>query len=214
VNTRPAALVFGASGSLGSACIESLSSEFETYSGGRSQEHLKINSTFDAVVWAQGVNQTKQFLASTEDDWEQVLESNLHFVRRSVLELIEHKLVNNPASFVFISSIWSKYSKVEKSAYIVSKAALEGLARSLAFEFADRNIRVNCVLPGVVDNAMTRKNLTQTQTDKVELETPGRSLVTAKHVANTVAFLCSKKSLGINGQSIVVDNGWTIARYI
>ena len=214
MTTRPAALVFGASGSIGRACIESLSSEFETHSGGRSQEHLKSNSIFDAVVWAQGVNQTKQFLASTEDDWEQVLDSNLHFVRRSVLELIEHNLVNKPASFVFISSIWSKYSKAEKSAYIVSKSALEGLARSLAIEFADRNIRVNCVLPGVVDNAMTRKNLTQTQTDKVELETPGGNLITAEQIANTVKFLCSRNSLGINGQSIVVDNGWTIARYI
>jgi NAD(P)-dependent dehydrogenase (short-subunit alcohol dehydrogenase family) len=214
METRPSALVFGASGGIGAACFKSLSSEFVTFPGDRSKGHLQSNSVFDAVIWAQGVNQTKQFTESSEEDWEYVLDSNLHFVRRTIVEMIECNLVNTPASFVFISSIWSKFSKTDKSAYIVSKSALEGLARSLAIELAPRGIRVNCVLPGVVDNKMTRMNLTENQIHRVQSETPTGNLVSEDQVASAVKFLSSKNSMGINGQSIVIDNGWTIARYI
>jgi NAD(P)-dependent dehydrogenase (short-subunit alcohol dehydrogenase family) len=143
-----------------------------------------------------------------------MMEANFHFVRRSVLSLIEDNKVENPASFVFIGSVWSIFSKIDKSAYIVSKSALEGLARSLSVELAPANIRVNCVLPGVIDNSMTRSNLTELQLKRIQHETPGQKLITAVQVANIVKFLCSENSQGINGQSIIVDSGWSIARYI
>jgi len=211
---KSSALIFGASGAIGSACLEVLKTEFFTFQGSRSKENLQEGGPFDAVVWAQGLNQTKQFVQSTEEDWELMMEANFHFVRRSVLSLIEDNKVENPASFVFIGSVWSIFSKIDKSAYIVSKSALEGLARSLSVELAPANIRVNCVLPGVIDNSMTRSNLTELQLKRIQHETPGQKLITAVQVANIVKFLCSENSQGINGQSIIVDSGWSIARYI
>jgi 3-oxoacyl-[acyl-carrier protein] reductase len=208
------ALIFGSSGSIGGACIDLLSNEYETFRGSRTFEHLSLGAPFASVVWAQGINQTKHFLESSESDWESILDANLHFVRRSIVRLIEDDLIMNPASFVFVGSVWGRLSRYEKSAYIVSKSALEGLAIGLAADLAQYGIRVNCVMPGVVDNLMTRENLTAEQLSKIQTETLGGALISAKDVANVVRFLCSSDSSGINGQSIVIDKGWSIARHI
>ena len=210
----PTALVFGSSGSIGGACADLLSSEYQTFKGSRTFEDLNLGAPFDSVVWAQGINQTKHFMETSESDWESILDANLHFVRRSVARLIEDNLIMNPASFVFVGSVWGRLSRYEKSAYIVSKSALEGLAIGLAADLAQFGIRVNCVMPGVVDNLMTRENLTVEQLSKIQTETLGGELVSAKDVAKVVRFLCSSDSSGINGQSIVIDKGWSIARHI
>ena len=211
---QPTALVFGSSGSIGRACVEILSSDYQTFKGSRTFEELNLGAPFDSVVWAQGINQTKHFMESSESDWESILDANLHFVRRSIVRLIEDSLIVNPASFVFVGSVWGRLSRYEKSAYIVSKSALEGLAIGLAADLAQFGIRVNCVMPGVVDNLMTRENLTAEQLSKIQTETLGGKLISAMDVANVVRFLCSNESSGINGQSIVIDKGWSIARYI
>lgn len=211
---QPTALVFGSSGSIGEACVDVLSSQYQTFKGSRTFEDLNIGAPYDSVVWAQGINQTKHFMESTESDWESILDANLHFVRRSIFRLIEDNLIMNPASFVFVGSVWSRLTRYEKSAYIVSKSALEGLAIGLAADLARFGIRVNCVMPGVVDNLMTRENLTADQLNKIQTETLGGELISARDVASVVRFLCSSDSSGINGQSIVIDNGWSIARYI
>jgi len=207
-------LVFGSSGSIGNACVELLSNDSKTFKGSRTLGELNQGAPFDSVVWAQGINQTKHFMESSESDWESILDANLHFVRRSIVRLIEDNLIVNPASFVFVGSIWSRFSRYEKSAYTVSKSALEGLAIGLAADLAQFGIRVNCVMPGVVDNLMTRENLSPEQLSKIQIETLGGELITAKDVANVVRFLCSSDSSGINGQSIVIDKGWSIARHI
>ena len=211
---QPTALVFGSSGSIGGACVDLLSSDHEVFKGSRTFEDLNLGAPFDSVVWAQGINQTKHFMDSSESDWESILDANLHFVRRSVVRLIEDNLVKKSASFVFVGSVWGRLSRYEKSAYIVSKAALEGLAIGLAVDLAQFGIRVNCVMPGVVDNLMTRENLTPEQILKIQTETLGGELISAKEVANVVRFLCSSDSSGVNGQSIVIDKGWSIARHI
>jgi 3-oxoacyl-[acyl-carrier protein] reductase len=211
---QPTALVFGSSGSIGGACVDLLSNDYQTFKGSRTFEDLNLGAPYDAVVWAQGINQTKHFMESSESDWESILDANLHFVRRSIVRLIENNLIMNPASFVFVGSVWSRLTRYEKSAYIVSKAALEGLAIGLAADLAQFGIRVNCVMPGVVDNLMTRENLTADQLSKIQTETLGGELISTRDVANVVRFLCSSDSSGVNGHSIVIDKGWSIARYI
>lgn len=214
MKTQPAALIWGASGSIGSACVLEISEIFSTYAVSHTEQAIGVGAPYSAVIWAQGVNQTKSFLETSEADWDEVMDANFHFVRKTVKTLVDKQLLEPPASFVFIGSVWGDIAREDKSAYIVSKSALQGLTRSLAIELAPIGIRVNSVLPGIVDNSMTRSNLSQKQLEKVELETPGGRLVSITDVAKTVKFLCTNESMGINGQSIVVDNGWKIARYI
>jgi 3-oxoacyl-[acyl-carrier protein] reductase len=209
----PAALVFGASGSIGKSCFNLMSEVCPTFSVSYKDKNFEVGAPFDSVIWAQGINITKNFMETSESEWENVLEANVHFVRKTVKTLLQGQLIQNPASFVFIGSVWGTLAKADKSAYIVSKSALQGLTKSLAIDLAPRGIRVNSVLPGIVDNSMTRANLSAEQIKKVEIETPGGLLVSPDDVARTVRFLCSRESAGLNGQSITVDNGWSIARY-
>ena len=73
---------------------------------------------------------------------------------------------------------------------------------------------MNAVLPGVVDTPMTRSNLSNDQIKKIEHETPAGKLVSATNVAKAVSWLASPESIGVNGQFIRIDNGWSQIRAI
>lgn len=213
MDSRPTALIFGSSGSIGSACKDLLSADYEIFAGPQNPNEMPGAPVFDTVIWAQGINRTLSFFETSEDDWDSVLEANFHLVRKSVQILFQRNQFASPSSLVFVGSVWSNLSRRDKSAYIVSKSALEGLCRALAVELAPLKMRVNCVLPGVVENQMTKINLTDQQLKNVKSQTPGGDLVSPIDIANTVKFLSSSSSQGITGQSIIVDNGWSIARF-
>lgn len=213
MDKRAAALIFGSSGSIGGACKDLLSADYEVFEGPRNPNEISDNPVFDTIVWAQGINQTASFVETSETDWESVLEANLHLVRKSIKIMLQRNQIASPSSLIFVGSVWSNFSRKDKSAYIVSKSALEGLCRALAVELAPKGMRVNCVLPGVVDNQMTKSNLTKQQMENVKSQTPGGELICPIDIANTVNFLSSSASQGITGQSIIVDNGWSIARF-
>jgi len=88
------------------------------------------------------------------------------------------------------------------------------LIRSMACELGDKNISINGVLPGIIDSPMTRKNLSSAQVNQIIDQTPGNKLVKPEEIATIAEFLASKNSQGINGQSITVDNAWTISRNV
>jgi short-subunit dehydrogenase len=213
MDSRATALIFGSSGSIGSACKDLLFADYEIFAGPQNPNEIPGAPVFDTVIWAQGINRTLSFIETSEEDWECVLEANFHLVRKSIQILLRRNQFASPSSLVFVGSVWSNLSRRDKSAYIVSKSALEGLCRALAVELAPLKIRVNCVLPGVVENQMTKSNLTDQQMKNVKSQTPGGDLVSPIDVANTIKFLSSSSSQGITGQSIIVDNGWSIARF-
>jgi NAD(P)-dependent dehydrogenase (short-subunit alcohol dehydrogenase family) len=123
--------------------------------------------------------------------------------------LIDSKAFNKEARLVVLSSVWQEISRTNKSAYISSKAALGGLVRALASDLGSKNITINAVLPGVTDSKMTNLNLTNVQMESIRKATPTEKLVNLDQLASVIEFLVSKRSLGINGQSIIVDNGWS-----
>jgi 3-oxoacyl-[acyl-carrier protein] reductase len=214
VKKQPTALVFGSNGSIGSACFRAMSETCPTFALSHQDSNFSIGGSYSSVIWAQGLNLTRSFLETSDSDWDELMDANLHFVRKTVKALVTNNLMQRPASFVFIGSVWAEIAKANKSAYMVSKSALQGLTRSLAIELAPLEIRVNSISPGVVDNSMTRANLSSDQLTKVNMETPGKCLVTPEDVANVAKFLTSEGSVGINGQCITVDHGWAIAKYI
>jgi len=208
-------LLFGASGTLGSACKARCKQLGWTISEGNRQIDSNFYDTsFDAVVWAQGSNLTKSFEETSDDDWIDILNSNLLFVVQTLRNLLRLNQVANGARLVVIGSVWERVHRSNKSAYVTSKAALAGLVRALASDLGDRGISINCVSPGVVMSSMTMQHLSSEQIAQIERETPSSQLVTPLDVANVVSFLISKNSSGINGQSIFVDNGWSGCRSV
>lgn len=114
-------------------------------------------------------------------------------------------------SIVFISSVMGLVGSVGATAYAMSKAALGGIARSLALEFAPRRIRVNCVAPGFVRTQMYERlieNLDAKQRLQIEAAHP-LGLGEPVYVANAVAFLLADSGRWITGSTLVCDGGYT-----
>ena len=109
---------------------------------------------------------------------------------------------------VIISSIWEEFTKENKLSYTISKTALSGLVKNIAYDLSSKNILINNVLPGVIDNEMSRKALSETQINNIKNYMNFGRLITLDDVYKTVKFLVTDNS-GITGQSIKVDLGFT-----
>lgn len=215
-------LIFGANGSLGKAICKKMLESGNSVNSISHSELEKIddvlanigNPKFDSIIWAGGLNLNDSIGTLDLGSFDAVFDANLKFVLRTVSKLVERNLINPGASLVLLSSVWQNIARKNKVSYTISKSALSGLVRSLALELGEAKIRCNSVSPGVVDNEMSRANLTQEQISTVVNQTPLGELVTSSQVANVVAWLSSTESAGITGQNIVIDGGWTIAKYV
>jgi len=208
-------LVFGASGTLGSACLLELKEKgFDTLPVGRDLSMLNSVGKIDGAVWAQGMNFTGKFTETSGEAWDEIWDANFTFIVKSLGILLHQDALNAGARLVVISSVWQELTRTEKVAYIATKAAVGGLVRGLAADLGTEGISINAVLPGVVDSPMTERNLSLEQISGIAQATPGGELVSSEEVAHVVAFLIDKKSSGINGQSIIVDRGWSITRNV
>jgi 3-oxoacyl-[acyl-carrier protein] reductase len=216
-------LVFGSSGTIGSEISAelsargneivtvsnaSLNADIQSKDGFEPLLDLKVK--FDGCVWAQGINSNDTL--STSTNFENVLYANLIYVVNSLRFLLANDLLESKSRLVVVSSVWQNITRKKKFSYSVSKAAIEGLVNSVMADFASSGVRINAVLPGVVDSRMTRENLTASQISKIESETPSHSLVTAQELAKVISWLLSEESNGLNGQFLTVDNGWSNVR--
>lgn len=208
-------LVFGASGMLGIACADELSrNNFEAISIGRDLSVLENVGSVDGAVWAQGANFTGGLVETTSQTWNEIWDANFEYIVQSLEILLGKKSFNPGSRLVVISSVWQEIARSQKVAYIASKAAVGGLVRGLAADLGKDGISINAVLPGVVDSPMTQKHLNSKQISGIIEGTPAGELVTPAQIARTVAFLIGPDSTGINGQSIIVDGGWSITRNV
>ena len=115
------------------------------------------------------------------------------------------------ASFVFISSVMGILGQAGKVGYCLSKGALLPGAKAMALELAKNNIRVNCILPGVVETEMSNKmfeNLPE-ESKKSVIDMHPLGLGKPEDVANTCAFLLSNASQWITGTNLFVDGGYS-----
>lgn len=120
-------------------------------------------------------------------------------------------LDKNGASFVFISSVMGILGQLGKVGYCSSKGALLSGAKAMALELAKKNIRVNCVLPGVVETEMSNKMFENLSEDskKAIIEMHPLSLGKPQDIANACAFLLSDASRWITGTNLIVDGGYS-----
>jgi len=226
-------LVFGGRGALSSAIIkvyESLNYSVWTTTRGTDLEHdqviqivgdadldmptLKNLPVMNAIVWAQGVNQNDSILDMKTESLREVLEANTIFVVTTMNLLVSSGRATSGTRMCVVSSIWQEIIRKNKLSYSLSKAALGALVKSAAIDLAEKGIFVNAVLPGVLDTPMTNSVLNQQQIIDIKASTGFGRLVTPADIAHVVQFLCSDSNLGITGQSIVVDLGFSNAKQI
>lgn len=221
------AIVFGSSGTLGSACVSELErvgvsvtcvshKVVAARSDGMSPAWLNdlgANSV-DQVIWVHGKNAAGGIANAKIVDVEDLFEANVLFIIRTLRDMLDAGVLKRPSRLVIVSSIWDSVARQEKLAYVVSKSAVAGLVRSLAADLGSLGVAVNAVAPGVIDTPMTRANLSTGQIDGFVGATPQESLCTPDDVARVVRWLASDDSAGVNSETVRVDGGWSEVRYV
>lgn len=170
------------------------------------------NQKFDGLVHCAGVEETLPLSLYTRSKIQNIFDVNVF----SGIELLRHftkkKYCNDGASIVFLSSVMGTLGQPGKIGYCATKAAVLGVVKSGALEFAKRKIRINAVLPGIINTPMTQKLFSQindSQIKEIENMHP-LGFGEVEDVVPTILFLISKNSRWITGQSFVIDGGYSI----
>ena len=150
-----------------------------------------------------GVTKDNLFLRMSENDWNEVIGTNLNGTYRLTKIFLKDMIKNKWGRIINIGSVSGLMGNPGQTNYASSKAALEGFTRSLAKEIGSRNITVNLVSPGFINTDMT-SGLT---IEKLESQIPLGRMGNPSDVASLVAFLASEGAGYITGQTLVVDGG-------
>ncbi|KAK7257832.1 hypothetical protein RIF29_32090 [Crotalaria pallida] len=175
----------------------------------------RVSSEFDGklniLVNNVGTNILKQTLEYTKEDFSFILSTNLESAFH--LSQLAHPLLkaSGAASIVFISSIAGQVSINIGSIYGATKGAMNQLTKNLACEWAEDNIRTNCVAPGPIRTPLAEAILKDDKyLDGFISKTPLKRIGEAEEVSSLVAFLCLPAASYITGQTISADGGLTI----
>jgi NAD(P)-dependent dehydrogenase (short-subunit alcohol dehydrogenase family) len=217
-------LVFGASGSVGNYIFNEFHklgmnvvgtttnkdniSENIIYITSNDLTNLSNLKNITIVVWAQGYNINDNIHNYDNNIFNSMLEGNVTFIMNTLNYLLTNNIIIDNSKMVITSSIWQELSRENKLSYSISKSALNGLIKNVAFDLAKRNILINNILPGVIDNIMTRKTLISEQLEYVKSSTNFNRLITLDDIYKTILFLVTENT-GITGQSIKIDLGFT-----
>ena len=157
----------------------------------------------DILINNAGITKDNLFLRMTEDDWAEVIDTNLNSVFRMTKLVVRGMLKKKWGRIINISSISGSMGNPGQTNYSASKAGVEAFSRSLAKELGSRNITVNSVAPGFIQTDMTQGLIDEEITKKIPLQRVG----SVEDVASLINFLVSEESNYITGQTLVVDGG-------
>ncbi len=183
-------------------------------------EHLRIEEFIDDVslelggldilINNAGTNADNLSLRMKEEEWKKVIDINLTATFLLSKHAIKKMLKSKFGRIVNITSVVGHTGNLGQSNYSASKAGIIGMSKSLAIEYAKKNITVNCVSPGFIVSDMTM-NIA----DKVKLYLTSRipmgKLGTGEDVSNCVAFLSSEQASYVTGETVHVNGGMYMA---
>ncbi len=145
------------------------------------------------------------------------LDHFLGLMLRAPFRLIRQVLPHMPpgSAIINVTSTFAVVGGLRGGAYSAAKGGLTALTTHIACQYGAQGIRCNAVAPGVIETPMTEQRLHDERFRRINAEmTPHQRLGTVDDVASTVAFLCSPGGAFINGQTIVVDGGWSSTKYL
>jgi len=169
----------------------------------------------DLLVNNAGANLRKDAVDVTEDEWDAVMAVNIRGTFFLTQQIGRHLIAAAKGGcIVNIASTHALVGIAERSTYGISKAALLGMTRMLAVEWAPHGIRVNAIAPGRLDTpspSRAEKGADPAYMDAMLSRIPLRRLASAEEVAATVAYLVSPAAASMTGQVLVLDGGLTVA---
>ena len=153
-----------------------------------------------------GITKDQLFLRMKDEDWDEVINSNLTGVFNITKLFIKSMVKDRSGKIINISSVAGLMGNQGQVNYSSSKAGLGGFTRSLAKEVAARNITVNCIAPGFIETDMTN-HFKSDELDNILKTIPANKMGNPQDIANLALFLASSSGDYITGQTISVDGG-------
>ena len=153
-----------------------------------------------------GITKDQLFLRMKDEDWDDVIDSNLTSVFNVTKLFIKTMVKNRSGKIINISSVAGLMGNPGQVNYSASKAGLGGFTRALAKEVAARNITVNCIAPGFIETDMTN-HFKEKELENILNQIPANKMGNPQNIADLALFLASDKGEYITGQTISVDGG-------
>jgi len=169
----------------------------------------------DVLINNAGLEVRGSILQCTEEDWTRLYDINLKGMYYMTNAFAPMMIEQGKGAIVNTGSILGYRTVGERAAYSSSKGAIDTLTRSMAFDLAANNIRVNCVVPGAIDTPLLRGSINDSPDPAATEKFLGSKSVfgrmgTSEEVANVMYFLASDEASFVTGAAYFVDGGWSI----
>jgi|TARA_B100001142_G_scaffold66890_1_gene66622 3-oxoacyl-[acyl-carrier protein] reductase len=166
----------------------------------------KLGGTLDCIVNNAGIAKDNLAIRMTLEEWTKVIDINLTSTFLMTKYSIKKMLKNKSGKIINITSVVGHTGNVGQANYTASKAGIVAMSKSLAIEYAKKNININCISPGFISTAMTDK-IDDKFKESIIAKIPSNRLGKPEDIANAVIFLSSNQSDYINGETIHVNGG-------
>ncbi len=170
----------------------------------------ELGGSLDCLINNAGVTQDNLAIRMSFEEWKKVIDINLSSVFLLSKFAIKKMLKNKSGKIVNITSVVGHTGNVGQANYTASKAGIVAMSKSLAIEYAKKNININCISPGFIKTNMT-DILDEKFKEVIISKIPSARLGEPNDVANAVVFLCSNQSSYINGETLHVNGGMYMA---
>jgi len=164
----------------------------------------------DCIVNNAGITQDNLAIRMSIDEWKKVIDINLTSTFLMSKFAIKKMLKNKKGKIINITSVVGHTGNLGQVNYTASKAGLVAMSKSLAIEYAKKNININCISPGFIKTAMTDK-IDEKFKEVIVSKIPSARLGEPEDIANAVLFLASNNSNYINGETLHVNGGMYMA---
>jgi 3-oxoacyl-[acyl-carrier protein] reductase len=170
----------------------------------------QLGGNLDCIVNNAGITQDNLGIRMDFKDWKKVIDINLNSTFLLSKYSIKKMLKNKSGKIINITSIVGHTGNLGQANYSASKAGIVAMSKSLAIEYAKKNININCISPGFIKTAMTDK-IDEKFKEVLISKIPSARLGEPEDIANAVLFLASDQSNYINGETLHVNGGMYMA---
>ena len=170
----------------------------------------ELGGSLDGIVNNAGITQDNLAIRMSLDEWQKVININLTSTFLMSKFAIKKMLKNKSGKIVNITSVVGHTGNLGQANYTASKTGIVAMSKSLAIEYAKKNININCISPGFIQTAMTDK-IDDKFKEVIISKIPSARLGKPDDIANAVLFLSSDQSSYINGETIHVNGGMYMA---
>ena len=166
----------------------------------------ELGGNLDCIINNAGITQDNLAIRMNLEEWKKVIDINLTSTFLICKFAIKKMLKNKKGKIINITSVVGHTGNLGQSNYTASKAGIVAMSKSLAIEYAKKNININCISPGFIKTEMTDK-IDQKYKELIISKIPSARLGEPKDIANAVIFLASNYSDYINGETLHINGG-------